>query len=166
MENPNDHALAQLEHDWPRWQIWIVYRVIGGPVWCARKRTDHRHVINADSAEHLAEELEYEVSEPMPPGCGRCGQPAPEGNDLCGQCEDTEGREALAALSETVPSLDTPMTGDLLRDLYPAWTITRDEVFGVWQAERRRGSEVRFLAAVEAWELALKIKAAALGDKT
>lgn len=30
--------------------------------------------------------------------CQRCGQPAPEGNILCGACEDREAAEALAAL--------------------------------------------------------------------
>jgi len=36
--------------------------VVGGPVWCARRRDDHRKVLNADSAEHLAEYLEDEAS--------------------------------------------------------------------------------------------------------
>ncbi len=65
-----------------------------------------------------------------------------------------------------IPRLDVPMTGALLREMHPAWTIIRDESLGAWTAERTRGSEVHFLAAVEAWELALKIKAAELGDKT
>jgi len=63
--HPNDDALARLQSDWPLWECWIVYRVIGGPVWCARRRDDHKKVINADTAEHLAEELEFEVSEPL-----------------------------------------------------------------------------------------------------
>jgi len=126
MDNVNDRALARLQADWPRWEIWIVHRVIGGPVWCARLHDDHKKIINTDTAEHLAEELEDEVSEPV----------------------------------EEIPRLDTPMTGDLLAEMYPDWEITRDEVFGVWQAERRRGSEVHFLAAVEAWQLGLKIRAA------
>ncbi len=36
--------------------------MVGGPVWCARRRDDHRKVLNADSAEHLAEYLEDEAS--------------------------------------------------------------------------------------------------------
>jgi hypothetical protein len=62
MGNPNDDALARLQADWPNWEIWIVHRVIGGPVWCARRRDDHKRVLNADSAEHLAEYLEAEVT--------------------------------------------------------------------------------------------------------
>lgn len=61
MQHPNDAALAQLQADWPDWQIWIVHRHIGGPVWCARRRDDHKRVLNADSAEHLAEYLENET---------------------------------------------------------------------------------------------------------
>lgn len=62
MENPNESGLAQLSADWPRWQIWIVHRVIGGPVWCARRHDDHKKVLNAGSAAELAEYLEEAVS--------------------------------------------------------------------------------------------------------
>jgi hypothetical protein len=62
MENPNDRDLAQLQADWPLWEIWTVHRLIGGTVWCARRRDDHKRVLNADSAQHLAEYLEAEVS--------------------------------------------------------------------------------------------------------
>jgi hypothetical protein len=63
--HPTDDVLARLQADWPNWEVWIVRRVIGGPVWCARRRDDHRLVLNADSAEHLAEYLEDEISEPL-----------------------------------------------------------------------------------------------------
>jgi hypothetical protein len=63
MENPSDPALAQLQADWPLWEIWKVHRVVGGPVWCARRRDDHKKVLNADSAEHLTEYLEEAVSQ-------------------------------------------------------------------------------------------------------
>jgi hypothetical protein len=69
MENDNDRALAQLQADWPNWEVWIVYRLIGGPAWCARRRDDHKKVLNAGSAAELAEYLEDTVSE------------APEGDD-------------------------------------------------------------------------------------
>jgi hypothetical protein len=39
-----------------------VHRLYGGTVWCARRHDDHKKVINADSAAHLAEELEFEAS--------------------------------------------------------------------------------------------------------
>jgi len=44
-------------------QIWTVHRVVGGTVWCARRRDDHKKVLNTDSAEHLAEYLEDEASQ-------------------------------------------------------------------------------------------------------
>ncbi len=61
MANPNDQTVAALERDWPNWQIWIVYRVVGGPVWCARRWDDERHVLNAGSADELVEYLEAEA---------------------------------------------------------------------------------------------------------
>jgi hypothetical protein len=122
MENPNDRALAQLQADWPRWQIWIVHRVIGGPVWCARLHDDHKKVINAGSAAHLAEALEDTVSEP-------------------------------------IPLMDMAMTGAMLRQLHPGWTIEQNPL-GVWAAEQATGSEVRYLVARRAWELEAKIRAA------
>jgi hypothetical protein len=140
MGNPNERDLVQLERDWPHWQVWTVYQAVGGTVWCARRRDDHKKVINADSAEHLAEYLENEVSKPIDHGwlSGTCGA-GPDG---------------------AIPLLDMPATGDLLREMYPGWTITRDEALGAWTAEKRDGNELHFLAAIEAWELSLKIKAA------
>ncbi len=63
MENPSDPALTRLQADWPNWEIWKVRRLYGGPVWCARRRDDHKTVLNADSAGHLAEYLE-EAADP------------------------------------------------------------------------------------------------------
>jgi hypothetical protein len=58
MQNPTDEIVKRLEVDWPRWQIWVVNRVVGGPVWCARRWDDHGQVLNAGSADELAECLE------------------------------------------------------------------------------------------------------------
>jgi hypothetical protein len=66
MQNPTDDALARLSADWPNWQIWIVHNVVGPPTWCARRHDDHKKVLNADSAEHLAEYLEDQVSKAFP----------------------------------------------------------------------------------------------------
>ncbi len=63
MNQPNDVTLARMQADWPRWELWIVRRVVGGPVWCARRHDNHRLVLNADSPEHLAEALEDAASE-------------------------------------------------------------------------------------------------------
>jgi hypothetical protein len=61
--------------------------------------------------------------------------------------------------------MDMPMTGALLREMYPDWTITLNETLGVWTAEQATGSEVRYLVARHAWELALKIKAAGQAER-
>lgn len=62
MGNPNDDTVITLERDWPNWQVWVVNRVYGGPVWCARRWDDERRVLNAGSAEELAEMLEEAAS--------------------------------------------------------------------------------------------------------
>ena len=64
----DDSALAQLQADWPRWHIWVVPGVAGGPpTWCARRHADRdavpARVLNAGSAEHLAEYIAAAVSE-------------------------------------------------------------------------------------------------------
>jgi hypothetical protein len=59
MANPTDAKIAELERDWPNYQIWTVPRTHGYTVWCAR-RWDWKPgdvVLNEDSAEHLAEAL-------------------------------------------------------------------------------------------------------------
>src|SRR5258707_9116435 len=73
--NPTDDTIAQLEHDWPSWFIWIVPRMVGYDVWCARRRDDPTVVLNADTPEHLAEALEDQVSDPIDHGwiSGTCG---------------------------------------------------------------------------------------------
>ena len=66
MSPQNDEAAARLEADWPDWQAWVVYRVIGAPVWCARRRDDHRTVLNASSPDELAAMIEAAVSGDVP----------------------------------------------------------------------------------------------------
>jgi hypothetical protein len=62
MENPTDAIVAALERDWPDWQIWIVHRVVDGPVWCARRWDGTGRVQHADSPDDLAEYLGDETS--------------------------------------------------------------------------------------------------------
>jgi hypothetical protein len=68
MANPTDEKIAELERDWPTWQIWTVPTWDGRvrrTVWCA-KRWDWKPgdvVLNADSAEHLVEYLEAEAEQ-------------------------------------------------------------------------------------------------------
>jgi hypothetical protein len=59
MANPTEQIVARLEADWPDWQVWVVHRVVGGSVWCARRWDwqPGQPVLNEDSAEHLAEAL-------------------------------------------------------------------------------------------------------------
>jgi hypothetical protein len=59
--NPTDEAVARLKTDWPQWQIWTVLRAVGGTIWCARRWDDTGPVLNADSADELAEALETQV---------------------------------------------------------------------------------------------------------
>jgi hypothetical protein len=59
MTSHADPGLAPLREAHPAWEIWVVNRVVGGPLWCA-KRQDWQPgdvVLNEDSAEHLAEAL-------------------------------------------------------------------------------------------------------------
>ena len=60
--HPTDETLARLRADWPHWQIWVVYRVVGGTLWCARRWDSIGPVLNADSAGELAQSLEAEAS--------------------------------------------------------------------------------------------------------
>ncbi len=60
MANPTDKIVAALERDWPAWQVCVVHRAYGGPVWCARRWDDERRVLNAGSPDELAEYLEAE----------------------------------------------------------------------------------------------------------
>lgn len=51
-------TIAAMEREWPRWQVWTVHKVVGGTTWCARRWDDEKQVINAGSAQELAEYLE------------------------------------------------------------------------------------------------------------
>ncbi len=62
MENPTDEIVARLEHEHPAWQVWVVHRVVGGPVWCARRWDGSGQAVNADSPEELAGYLQEQAS--------------------------------------------------------------------------------------------------------
>jgi hypothetical protein len=51
--NQFDKIVIRLEGDWPDWQCWIVHRVVGGPLWCARRWADTGPVLNEDSPDEL-----------------------------------------------------------------------------------------------------------------
>lgn len=58
MPNPTNEIIRQLNAYWPHWEVWVVYRVVGGNRWCARRRDDHRRLLHADTSDQLAEYLE------------------------------------------------------------------------------------------------------------
>jgi hypothetical protein len=60
--NATDETVAALERDWPNWQVWVVRRVVGGPVWCARRWDGTGPVLNAHTADELTEYLEDEAT--------------------------------------------------------------------------------------------------------
>ena len=60
-QNPTNAIVARLEEDWPRWQIWVVHKAVGGTTWCARRWDDEKHVLNAGSPDELVERLEAEA---------------------------------------------------------------------------------------------------------
>ena len=55
MGNPTDEIVAALEREHPGWEVWVVHRVYGGPVWCARPAGAPVAHLHADTPEHLGE---------------------------------------------------------------------------------------------------------------
>jgi hypothetical protein len=58
--NRADAIVTAMEHDWPDYQIWVVHRYIGGPVWCARPWNGQGQTLNAASPDELADQIEQE----------------------------------------------------------------------------------------------------------
>ena len=58
--------IAALEREFPKWQFWIVYPVIGPKIYCARRWEDTDAIpartINAGSATELMEEIEDSIT--------------------------------------------------------------------------------------------------------
>ncbi len=54
-------AVASLEADFPAWQVWVVHRAYGSPVYCARRWDETGEVLNAASADELRRSLEAEA---------------------------------------------------------------------------------------------------------
>ena len=53
------HGLrSQLEAEWPGWQVWIVWRAVGGPLWCARRRDCIGPPVTSDDLDTLGWEIE------------------------------------------------------------------------------------------------------------
>jgi hypothetical protein len=57
--NPAQREIVcRLEADWPRWQIWVVNRYIGGALWCARRWEDHASLLHGNTSDELVEYLQ------------------------------------------------------------------------------------------------------------
>ncbi len=63
MQHPTDEIVARLEAEHPDWQVWVVHRYIGGPVWCARRWDGTGKTLNADTPEHLTEYIDAAEAE-------------------------------------------------------------------------------------------------------
>jgi hypothetical protein len=60
MQNSIGAKVAELERDWPDWQVWVVHRVVGGTLWCAHRYGDEKRVLNAASPDELSQAIEQE----------------------------------------------------------------------------------------------------------
>lgn len=72
MAHATDKIVAELEREWPHWQVWCVHRYIGGTTWHARRwgETDGRKTLNAGSPDELAEAITGDIEDR-----GRFGSP-------------------------------------------------------------------------------------------
>ncbi len=85
------------------------------------------------------------ISGPCLDVCGRCGQPKPDdGNDWCGQCEEQDGAEALAALlgAESVNAADLAAGDVVLLDDGTRAEITDIRSGDYWLATGDHGAGV------------------------
>jgi hypothetical protein len=53
-----DDALAGVRADYPGWQVWVVRRAVGGPVWCARRHGEPHASLHGYSEHELREYLD------------------------------------------------------------------------------------------------------------
>ena len=62
--NPIEHMQMALERAHPGWQVWVVWRAVGGPLWCARPWDESSPALNAGTAEDLGEAIGRAEAEP------------------------------------------------------------------------------------------------------
>jgi hypothetical protein len=58
MRNRAEEIRAGLEADHPGWQVWVVWRVVGGPLYCARRKDDSGPPVSSGDPDELAWEIE------------------------------------------------------------------------------------------------------------
>lgn len=58
MRNRAEEIRSQLEAEWPGWHVWIVWRAVGGPLWCARRRDCSGPPLSFGDPDTLAWEIE------------------------------------------------------------------------------------------------------------
>ena len=63
MKSWADDQLTILRPNYPGWEIWVVPRYCQTTVWCARPKGSPIATINADSPEHLIEEIRRQEHE-------------------------------------------------------------------------------------------------------
>jgi hypothetical protein len=53
VRNATEETLAQLREDHPGWKLWVVYKALGGVIWCGKPQYETTPILNADSPEEL-----------------------------------------------------------------------------------------------------------------
>jgi hypothetical protein len=56
--NGIEHAQVCLERAHPGWMIWVTYKPVGVPVWCAKRLDGSGVVLSAGTAERLGEAID------------------------------------------------------------------------------------------------------------
>ncbi len=57
MRSWNDRQVELLRPNYPDWDIWVVTVLYGPDTWCARPKGHPIATVNADSPEHLIEDI-------------------------------------------------------------------------------------------------------------
>ncbi len=70
MPNVNDEEIMRLERAWPGWQVWVVRRVVGGPLWCARRHGEPVASLHAATRTNSPSTSKRQPADK--PQCGPC----------------------------------------------------------------------------------------------
>jgi hypothetical protein len=64
ISNPIEDMRAELERAHPDWHVWVIFKAVGGTIWCAQRLGEVGRVLNEDSADHLGEAIVQAEAEP------------------------------------------------------------------------------------------------------